>query len=157
MRYSELGPHEFSEMRVVPEILVVDYLYSDIDSNKTIKVPIPADTLVLAVIHQNTVAFSSGGSAMTIGDSANAANWTGTNDTAVTLNKVMTSLVAGETNAAGKYYASTDYIKITFSMGLTAGAGRLFIWMIPNPAAGWRVPAAGDQDYVYPDYPTDRP
>lgn len=156
MRYSELGPHEFSEMRLVPEILVVDYTYEDVSSN-TIKVPIPADTLVLAVMHQNTVAFSNGGSAMTIGDSANAANWTGTNDTAVTLDKVMNSLTAGETNAAGKYYTDTDYIKITFSMGLTAGAGRLFIWMIPSPAAGWRVPAAGDQDYVSPGYPTGRP
>jgi hypothetical protein len=152
MRYSELGFTEFSEMRVVPEVKVVDYDYEDIagtsGSGSTLKIPVGADTLILEVCHEVVDDFT-GASTLQIGDSGDTDEFIATSQ--ITLGSVgdFASSKTGSADAkAGKKFNSVDQVKLTFDATPTAGEGRVYLWFIPSTAATWRKPAAGSTEYA---------
>ena len=103
------------------------FTYADMIS-KVFGVPFDAGSLVVSVRFLVTVAFEGGGAEdLSVGDSAGAANWLGTNDLAATQYSFGNSIAGGETNAPGKYYSAKDYIIVTATStgALTAGAGIL--------------------------------
>lgn len=152
MRYSELGFTEFSEMRVVPEVKVVDYDYSDVQgssgSGTTLSIPIPADTVVLAVCHEVVTSLASG-TTLAIGDGDDDNMYAETGDlTLATVGNFFNSMAGSRAYNIGKKYNSTGKILLTFAASPSAGSGRIYLWFIPSVAATWRKPAAGSQTYA---------
>lgn len=154
MRFSDVGEHEFSNIRFAPEIQVVEYDHADLDvSAHTLKVPIPAGMIVLSVGHEVTEAFAGGTPALTIGDGddadgyakataftlgtvGNFVNSQGVGDTAGTTDTIFTL----RPYATGKKYNTAGYILLTHAAGLTAGKGKVHI-MGYSTLGNWRVPA----------------
>jgi hypothetical protein len=150
MRYSALGAHEFSEQRVVPDMVVVEYSYADFTGGSAdLDLPLYAfgeGDIVLAVAHEVVEDLSSM-STLTVGESGGSANgYLDTSDiTLGTVGNFANSLVAGQVYAQGRVHAAVDWLELTVGAVPTAGVGRVYIWMIhaSDLAATWRLPAQG--------------
>ena len=114
-----------------------EFLFSDPASN-VIRIPIEKGRTVLEVRTHTLAAFTGGSPTVSVGDSANATNYLATTDSTITtLNNMSRSSLCAQTNKSGKYYATTDYILLTFSASLTAGKIAISLVMSgyePSPA-----------------------
>jgi len=111
-----------------PYAEVFTYAYGDADSSNNIYKPVPAGRMITRVIHRVTTAFAGGSPSITVGDSDSDTTFLISADiTEATLNNVADSLTA-TTPVGAKYYASADYVKISLSASLTAGAGQVTVF-----------------------------
>jgi len=103
------------------------FTYADMTA-KVYGVPVDAGSLIVSVRLFVTETFvGTSGEDLQVGDSANNANWLGTNDLAAAQYSFGNSIAGGETNAPGKYYSAKDFIIVTATSAgaLTAGAAVL--------------------------------
>lgn len=134
-----VGANEFSFVGYPMQVMKQHYAHSDLDASFNFFVPIEAGVAVIGVAHHVTEAFSGGTPTIDLGDSGATNSWlTATNLTEGSLNNFVHSIGNTSTNAAGKFFAAADYIKVTGSTELTAGEADIYVFYI-NPATNWRT------------------
>jgi hypothetical protein len=140
MRYSALGMTEFENIRVVPEMKVVEFDHTDLDAKFEYRIPIEAGTFVLGVGTYVKEALAGGAATMTVGDSVGADDWA-TDALCIpdSLDKFFFSQGSTVDNKNGKYYATADSILVTCVTGLTAGKIKILVLMF-RLDGNWRQP-----------------
>lgn len=133
------GPNEFSFVGYPIQVSKTHYAHSDLDASFNFFVPIEAGIAVIGVAHRVTEAFAGGTPLLNIGDSAATDSWLNqTNLTEGSANNFVVSLGTTSANAAGKFYAAANYIKVTGSTELTAGEGDIYIFYV-DARTNWRT------------------
>ena len=140
MRYNRVAYDEFEQMRIAPEIKVVEYEFDDLDAGNDLRIPIEAGDIVLGVAHEVVVAFVGGAPAVSVGDSLAAEGYLAAVDlTPGTIGDYAMSLGSANAYGMGKAYIAGDQIIVAHAAGLTAGEGRVHILMYSR-AGTWRQP-----------------
>jgi hypothetical protein len=138
MRYSAEGEHEFTDIRLVPDVVVMTFTHADLVAN-AYSVPAPPGTIVMGVGLEIIEAFTGGTSAI-IGD--------GTDDDAFLKMGIVNPTTVGAfahgmgTDAAfaqGKAFSAMGQMVVTLAGTITAGEGKLHIWAYSR-MGNWRQP-----------------
>jgi len=139
MRFSQYGENEFTNVRLVREIQVVEYDHADLDvSAYTLKIPVQAGTIVLGVGHEVVEAFAGGTPDVLVGDGDDPDGYIKTGDIVFGTVGDFKWSAADAAFVLGKKYSTAGYILVTATASLTAGKGRVFIESI-NTTGNWRV------------------
>jgi hypothetical protein len=140
MRTSALALTDLADPRVVPEVKVYEYTFADLDAGDDFKVVIPANTIVLNVGHEVVTAFAGGTPSCDVGDAADADGYIPTANISETVaGNLYFSQGGAGAYAQGRKYSVASQIIVAHATGLTAGAGKLYIEMLPLTGT-WRQP-----------------
>lgn len=131
------GNSEFS-YPVLPLVAkIVEYDFEDLNASHQLHIPIDPETIVFAVEHIIVTQFAGGTPNLDIGDGDAANGYANDVNPAAAAGTLYNSSAATVTFTAGKYYGSAGDLILTHATGLTAGAARVVILMLPL-AKSWR-------------------
>ncbi|RUM47295.1 MAG: hypothetical protein DSY80_01025 [Desulfocapsa sp.] len=122
------------------DVLVYEYTYADLDSSDDFYIPLDADTIVEKVGHLVTTAFTGGTPAIIIGDGDDDNGYleTGVADPTAANDFVTSKHGSYAYSADGVYYSTPGFVRVGHATGLTAGAGKVIIWMTRLNQLSWR-------------------
>lgn len=134
---TKVGSHDLANPSLPLLARVVEYAYTDLDASNKLYIPIDADTLVLGVGHLIVTQFAGGTPNVDIGDADDADGYANDLNPAAAAGTWYNSMAATIAFTAGKYYGTPGRVTLTHATGLTAGAGKVFIFVLPL-AKSWR-------------------